>query len=176
MDWFNAVLGALALGVSVMAFWRTLYLDQVVADLVFEWDKTLDRVVGKLVVENPLRHSVFLSGIRFRKPERRKIRVSLEGRSLRDVVADTYDELVSSDQEVALNNARIPPHGKINLELAINSNDEHDADGGIDLDFTLEWSKSTPFTVKSLLPRRLNYSAKDIKIMKRAAKRGETKA
>jgi hypothetical protein len=50
MDWLNTAVAVLALGISVLAFLRTLFLDQVVADLVFEWDATLGVVVGKLVV------------------------------------------------------------------------------------------------------------------------------
>jgi hypothetical protein len=41
MDWLNTAVAALALVISALAFFRTLFLDQVVADLVFEWNATL---------------------------------------------------------------------------------------------------------------------------------------
>jgi len=168
MDWLNTTVAALALGISVAAFFRTLFLDKVVADLVFVWDATLDQVMGKLVIENPLRHSIYLSGIRFEEPARKDIVVRIVGSGLHDVISDAYHEVMSSNNAVAVIDARIPPKDKLEIELDI----QKERTG---LRFTFEWATATPWTVKFLMPRSRKYSALDIDIMMRAAKRGELK-
>jgi hypothetical protein len=112
MDWFNLVISSIAVGISAAAFWRTLFLDRVEADLMFEWEPTLGRVVGKLVIDNPLRQSVYLRSIRFQTPSRQDIRLSPEGSGLHDV-SDGYEESVSNEDDVVVINVRIPPNERL---------------------------------------------------------------
>lgn len=166
MDLLNTAIAALAVGISLAAFWRTLFLDQVVVDLVFVWDVTLGDVVGKLVIENPLRHSIYISGICFKEPTRDEVVVRVAGEGLHDVISSSYDEAVSSDNTVAAINTRIPPQDTVEFDL------EFQKDGS-GLRIMFRWSTATPWAVKFLIPRSLKYSAKEINAMKRAAKRGE---
>jgi hypothetical protein len=168
MDWLNTAVAALALVISALAFFRTLFLDQVVADLVFEWNATLGVAVGKLASENPLRHSIYLSGIRSEEPARQAIVVRMAGTGLDDVISDAYEEAAPPNNRVAVINARIPPRDNLELELDFKNH-------GTGLRVTFEWSTAMPWTVKCLIPRGLKYSATDIDAMKRAAKRAKPK-
>jgi hypothetical protein len=127
--------------ISVWAFLRTLFQDQVVADLVFEWDATLGVAVGKIVIENPLRHSIYLWGIRFDEPARGDVVVRMPGSGLYDVLSDAYQEAVSADNRIAITNARIPPKGDLEIELEFKGE-------STDLCLRFEWSKAMPWTVK----------------------------
>ena len=167
MDWLNTAVAVLALALSGAAFLRTLFLDQVVADLLFEWNATLGIAEGKIVIENPLRHSIYMRGIRFKEPGRQDIVVRMAGTSLRDVISDAYDEVISRNDSVAVINARISPKDKLEIELQIKREDT-----GLHIEF--EWSKSMRWTVRFFfIPRTLKYSQEEINVMKRTAKRGE---
>ncbi|MGH6898729.1 MAG: hypothetical protein ACREJ5_19610 [Geminicoccaceae bacterium] len=135
---------------------------------MFEWDATLGVAVGKLAIENPLRHSIYISGIRFEEAARQDIVVKMSGNGLYDVISDAYEEAASPNNRVAVVNARIPPRDNLEFELKFKNH-------GTGLRVTFEWSTAMPWTVKCLIPRRLKYSATDIDAMKRAAKRGEPK-
>ena len=153
MDWFNLVISSIAVGISAAAFWRTLFLDRVEADLLFEWEPTLGRAVGKLVIDNPLRQSVYLRSIRFQTPPRQDIRLSPEGSGLHDVVSDAYEESVSNEDDVVVINVRIPPNEKAVLNMHIKKDDT-------DLTFSFEWSKAKPWLARSLAPRVENTQPK----------------
>jgi hypothetical protein len=161
-DWLTAGGTVLAVVISAAAFWRTL--DRVTADLMFEWEPTLGRVVGKLVIDNPLRQSVYLRGIRFKKPARQSVRISPKGSGLYDTICEAYETHMSPDQEVTVVNARIPPRGSEVLSMYIE-------DEETDLEFSFEWTKM-PWVDRILAPGDRSYSARDLKTMKRAAKRG----
>jgi hypothetical protein len=163
-DWLTAGGTVLAVVISAAAFWRTL--DQVTADLLFEWEPALDRVVGKLAIDNPPRQSVYLRGIRFKKPARQSVRVSPEGSGLHDTISEALETHASPDQNVAVVNVRIPPRGRAVLNMYIEEDET-------DLEFSFVWSKTTPWAGRILAPRDCSYSATELKTMKRAAKRGE---
>jgi hypothetical protein len=67
---------------------------------------------------------------------------------------------------MAVINERIEP--KRSLEIVLEFKEDNT---GLNINF--EWSKHAPWTFRFLKPRSLVYSAKDIEVMKRAAKRGK---
>ena len=165
-DLISIALSSVALGISACAFWRTLFQDRVVADLVFEWSQTLGKAVGKLVIDNPLRQSLYLAGIRFREPNRDAVDVWVNSDGLHDVLTDVHQQITSSDRDRAVINQRIQPKGNLEIVLGF----RQDSTG---LSIKFEWSKHTPRLASFLMPRSLKFSANDIEVMKRTAKRGK---
>ena len=162
----SIVVSVLALGISAASFVRTLFLEKVVADIAFVWNQARGIAICKLIIDNPFRQSLYLVGIRFKEPARDTVSLRVANNSLDDVICNAYDEEISSEKDMAFINQRIEPKRTMEIELTFKEENTG-------LHITFEWSKHTPWSFLFLKPHPLVYSAKDIEVMKRAAKRGK---
>jgi hypothetical protein len=151
------VLGLLALPISIISLIRTLYRDQVVADLRFERDRLGD-TRGFIEIENPLKHSVYLDDIVFHRPK--DVLVSRHGQDTRSIIRETVDGKIS---------ARIPPGNTVQFDCTF-----AELNDGDEIQCTFKWGQlKWWWRLGFLFPSGLHYSAEEVKLRMRAAKRAE---
>ena len=151
--------------VALLAYFRIVLIEVPSADLFFEQDGT-GEPFATLVFDNPTRRSLLLKSVRISDPDRNNVTICRAREDLKGTTHRAYEQAQSGDKSSFAVFLRVPPKGSAKLRV-----DFRKETTGLDCEF--EWSQQPHWLLRWRIPRRVNYSADDIKAMRIAAEPGE---